>query len=262
MKIAVCAKQIPDPANTMEYSEGTLNRPDEQVLDDTDRYGIEIALQLKEKFDAEVTIISMGPEGTQKGLQQALQMGADKAYFVDDLSLKGANSLMTANVLSQLALKSEADIVIFGTESTDGYSGTVPQQVSRFLNLDCISYVKGIEINDEVKLTRQTIEGSENVNLPENCVISVTAGGVEPRYPNFKDIMAAKTKPVEKIDLDTLDLTAKQNLEFVTIENVESSKVGEKVVDEGEAFNKIIEKLKELKAIWKLWLLEKCPIQH
>ena len=176
MKIAVCAKQIPDPANTMEYSEGTLNRPDEQVLDDTDRYGIEIALQLKEKFDAEVTIISMGPEGTQKGLQQALQMGADKAYFVDDPSLKGANSLMTANVLSQLALKSEADIVIFGTESTDGYSGTVPQQVSRFLNLDCISYVKGIEINDEVKLTRQTIEGSENVNLPEKCVISVTAG--------------------------------------------------------------------------------------
>lgn len=66
MKIAVCAKQIPDPANTMEYSEGTLNRPEEQVLDDTDRYGIEIALQLKEKFDAEVTIISMGPEGTQK----------------------------------------------------------------------------------------------------------------------------------------------------------------------------------------------------
>ena len=57
-------------------------------MDDTDRYGIEVALQLKEKFDAEVTIISMGPSGTQKGLQQALQMGADKAIFVDDNSLK------------------------------------------------------------------------------------------------------------------------------------------------------------------------------
>ena len=61
--------------------------------------------------------------------------------------------------------------------------------------------------------------------------------------------MAAKSKPVEKIDLATLELTAEQNLEFVTIENVESSKAGEKIVDEGEAFNQIIEKLKELKAI-------------
>ena len=41
MKIAVCAKQIPDPANPIEYSNGNVVRPEEQVLDDTDRYGIE-----------------------------------------------------------------------------------------------------------------------------------------------------------------------------------------------------------------------------
>ena len=46
MKIAVCAKQIPDPANEITYSNGTIQRPEEQVLDDTDRYGIEVALQL------------------------------------------------------------------------------------------------------------------------------------------------------------------------------------------------------------------------
>ena len=167
MKIAVCAKQIPDPAVEITYSEGSIVRPEEQVLDDTDRYGIEVALQLKEKFDAEVTIISMGPSGTQKGLQQALQMGADKAIFVDDDSLKGANSLMTANVLSEMAKSLSADIVIFGTESTDGYSGTVPQQVSRYLDLECISYVKAIEVDDDVTLTRQTVEGSEKLNMPD-----------------------------------------------------------------------------------------------
>ena len=108
----------------------------------------------------------MGPAGTMKGLQQALQMGADKAIYVDDDSLKGANSLMTANVLSELAKTTDSDIVIFGTESTDGYSGTVPQQVSRFLKLDCISYVKALEIGDDVLLTRQTTEGSEKVKMP------------------------------------------------------------------------------------------------
>ncbi len=249
MNITVCAKQIPDPANEITYENGIISRPEEQVLDDTDRYGIEIALQLKEKYDGEVTVISMGPAGTQKGLQQALQMGADKTLYVDDESLKGANSLMTASVLSELAKTTNADIVIFGTESTDGYTGTVPQQVARFLNLDCISYIKAIEISENVILTRQTLDGSEKVNMPEKCVLSVTAGGVEPRYPNFKDIMAAKQKPIEKVELSSLSLDANQNLEFLNIEKLENSKNGEKIIDEGEAYQVIIEKLKELKAI-------------
>ena len=249
MNITVCAKQIPDSSNEIVYENGLIKRPHEQVLDDTDRYGIELALQLKQKFDSQVTIISMGPSGSQKGLQQALQMGADKAYYVDDQELVGANSLMTANVLAELAKFSDADIVIFGTESTDGYSGTVPQQVSRFLRLDCISYVKAIEIDDVVTLTRQTLDGSEKVAMPEKCVISVTAGGVEPRYPNFKDIMAAKSKPLEKVELSSLNLTITQNLEFVDIQNIENSKNGTKIIDEGDAYLEIINKLKELKII-------------
>ena len=249
MKIAVCAKQIPDPANPIEYSDGQIVRPEEQVLDDTDRYGIEVALQLKEKFNAEVTVISMTKVGTEKGIQQALQMGPDKALVLEDDSLKGASSIMTSNVLSELAKKVDADIIIFGTESTDGYSGVVPQQVSRILNLPCISYVKNIEIDDKVTLTRQTIEGSEKIILPSKCVISVTASGVEPRYPNFKDIMAAKNKPVEIISLNDIQYTAEQNMEFLGIEDVSSTKEGEKIIDEGESHNIIIEKLKEIKAI-------------
>ena len=249
MKIAVCAKQIPDPANPIKYSDGQIIRPEEQVLDDTDRYGIEVALQLKEKFNAEVTVISMTKVGTEKGIQQALQMGPDKALVLEDDSLKGASSIMTSNVLSELAKKVDADIIIFGTESTDGYSGVVPQQVSRILNLPCISYVKNIEIDDKVTLTRQTIEGSEKINLPSKCVISVTASGVEPRYPNFKDIMAAKNKPVEIISLNDIQYTAEQNMEFLGIEDVSSTKEGEKIIDEGESHNIIIEKLKEIKAL-------------
>ena len=249
MKIAVCAKQIPDPANPIEYKDGNVVRPDEQVLDDTDRYGIEIALLLKEKFDAEVTVISMTKVGTQKGIQQALQMGPDKALVLEDESLIGSNSLMTSNVLSELAKKVDADILIFGTESTDGYAGVVPQQVSRILNIPCISYVKNIEINDDVTLTRQTIEGSEKVKLPEKCVLSVTASGVEPRYPNFKDIMAAKNKEVEIISSNDIDINIEQNMNFLEIEEISNSKQGEKITDEGEAYQLIIDKLKEIKAI-------------
>ncbi len=249
MKIAVCAKQIPDPANPIEYKDGNVLRPSEQVLDDTDRYGIEVALLLKEKFDAEVTVISMTKVGTEKGIQQALQMGADKALVIEDDALVGSNSLMTSNVLSELAKKVDADIVIFGTESTDGYAGVVPQQVSRILNIPCISYVKNIGINDEVTLTRQTIEGSEKIKLPKKCVISVTASGVEPRYPNFKDIMAAKNKEVKIISTNEIDLNTEQNMKFLEIKDISTTKQGEKVVDDGEAYQLIIDKLKEIKAI-------------
>jgi len=178
-----------------------------------------------------------------------LQMGADKALVIEDESLKNSNSLMTSNVLSEIAKLAQADIVIFGTESSDGYSGVVPQQVSRYLDLPCISYVKGIEINDETLLTRQTITGSEKVVMPSKCVISVTASGVEPRYPNFKDIMAAKSKVVEQVDISSINLTAEQNQEFIEIKSISNDKSGEKHIDEGEAFNLIIEKLKEIKAI-------------
>ena len=249
MKIAVCAKQIPDPANPIEYSNGNVVRPEEQVLDDTDRYGIEVALLLKEKYDAEVTVISMTNIGTEKGIQQALQMGPDKALVLQDDSLVGSNSLMTSNVLSELAKIVEADIIIFGTESTDGYSGVVPQQVSRILSIPCISYVKNIEIADDVTLTRQTIEGSEKVKLQEKCVISVTASGVEPRYPNFKDIMAAKNKEVKVITKNDIDFKTDQNMKFIEIKDISTTKQGEKITDEGDADKVIIEKLKEIKAI-------------
>jgi len=72
---------------------------------------------------------------------------------------------------------------------------------------------------------------------------------VEPRYPNFKDIMAAKSKPIEDVNINELNITAKQNLKFLEIEEVENSKNGQKIIDEGEAYNTIIEKLKELKII-------------
>jgi electron transfer flavoprotein beta subunit len=156
---------------------------------------------------------------------------------------------MTASVLSELAKTTEADIVIFGTESTDGYTGTVPQQVARFLQLDCISYIKAIEISENVTLTRQTLEGSEKVIMPQKCILSVTAGGVEPRYPNFKDIMAAKQKPIEKVELSSLTMNASQNLEFLDIQQLENSKNGETIVDEGDAYQVVIEKLQELKVI-------------
>ena len=91
MKIAVCAKQIPDPANPIEYSNGNVVRPDEQVLDDTDRYGIEVALQLKEKR-AEIVDKKRISEITKKISQKTRKLGGNPKLFQSMLNLNQAHN--------------------------------------------------------------------------------------------------------------------------------------------------------------------------
>ena len=86
MRVMVCVKQIPDPASPYELDPDThfLQRPTDQVLDDTDRYGVEMGLMIAEQTEGTVALISMGPAGNLQGIRQALAMGADKAIVVDD----------------------------------------------------------------------------------------------------------------------------------------------------------------------------------
>ncbi len=81
MHVVVCVKQIPDPSGTYTLDPEThfLVRPDEQVLDDTDRYGVEMGLQIAQAHGGSVTLVSMGPKGSMQGIRQALAMGADRA---------------------------------------------------------------------------------------------------------------------------------------------------------------------------------------
>ena len=144
MKIAVCVKQIPDPATPYELDPENhyVVRPDEQVLDDTDRYGVEVALQLAEETESTVTLVSMSPAGGLQGIRQALAMGADDAVVVDDASLRGADALTTARVLSAAIQRAGFDLVIAGSESTDGYTGVVPQQMAELLDPRAIEEVE------------------------------------------------------------------------------------------------------------------------
>ena len=90
--------------------------------------------------------------------------------------------------------------IIAGTESSDGYTGTVPEQIAEVLGLPSITFAKTVEIADgTLKVNRQTEAGYDEVTCSLPAVVSVTAGVVEPRYPSFKGIMAAKSKPVDTV---------------------------------------------------------------
>ncbi len=258
MNVVVCVKQIPDPASPGSLDANHfLDRSGKLILDDSDAYGVEMALQLVDKAGGgEVTLVSMAPNGETGGLRTALAMGAAKAVLVSDDALKGSDALGTAKVLAAAIKRNEFDLILAATESTDGYTGTTPVQVAELLGLPAVTFAKHIEVDGStVKIQRQTEAGYDEVTCPLPALVTVTAGVVEPRYPSFKGIMAAKGKPLDQVTVADLGLDAGSvgaagaGQTITNVSAAEERKAGEVVVDEGDAFQKIVAFLDQLKVI-------------
>jgi electron transfer flavoprotein beta subunit len=254
MNVAVCVKQIPDPATPgkLDPNTKTLVRQGKLILDDSDAYGVEMALQLVDKAGGgEVTLVSMAPNNETSGLRTGLAMGAAKAILVSDESLQGADALTTAKVLAAAIKRANPDLVLAATESTDGYTGTTPVQVAELLGLPSVTFAKHVESDgSSVKVNRQTEAGFDEVECPLPALVTVTAGVVEPRYPSFKGIMAAKGKPVEELKVADLGIElGSTGQEIVDIAPAEERKAGEIVQDEGDAYQRIVAFLEGLKVI-------------
>jgi electron transfer flavoprotein beta subunit len=258
MNVIVCVKQIPDPAlpGALDPGTNTLKRDGKLILDESDSYGVEMALQLVDAAGGgEVSLVSMAPNGEVSGLRTALAMGAAKAVLVSDPALQGSDALTTAKVLAAAVQRlGGADLVIAATESSDGYTGTVPEQMAEALGLPSVTFAKKVTVTGgQLDVQRQTEEGYDDVTCPLPALVSVTAGVVEPRYPSFKGIMAAKSKPVDTVTASDLGVTpvgwsgAGQQITSVTA--AEARQAGEIVEDDGETFTKVIAFLENLKVI-------------
>ena len=258
MNVIVCVKQIPDPAmpGELDSSTNTLKREGKLILDESDSYGVEMALQLVAAAgDGEVSLVSMAPNNEVSGLRTALAMGAAKGILISDPSLQGSDALTTAKVLAAaIGRLGGADLVIAATESSDGYTGTVPEQMAEVLGLPSVTFAKHVVVDGgSLKVNRQTEDGYDEVTCPLPAVISVTAGVVEPRYPSFKGIMAAKSKPVETVTAADLGVSPvgwdAAGQKITDVAKAEARKAGEIIEDDGEGYAKIVAFLENLKVI-------------
>jgi len=257
LKVVVCVKQIPDPNTTgqLEPSTHFLKRDGvEAVMDPGDESGVEAGLQLVEKHGGDVTVVSMGPERGLDAVRKALAMGAGKGVLISDDALRGSDALTTAKVLAAAIKKDGFDLVIAATESTDGYTGIVPQAIAELLDVPAVSFAKSVEYDGAtLKVQRQTEAGYDVVEAQLPAVVSVTAGANEPRYPSLKGIMGAKSKPMDRLTAADLGIgdaggaTAGQTI--TAVEPAPERAAGEIVKDEGEAAKRIAEFLVEKKVI-------------
>ena len=152
MNVAVCVKQIPDTSlpSALDAVDHTLLREGKLTMDDSDSYGVEMGLQLVEAAGGgEVCLISMAPDGETSGLRNALAIGAARAVLVSDSVLSGSDALGTAKVLAAVVRRLEPDLVLAATESTDGYTGTVPVQIAELLGWPSVSFAKHVEFAGE-----------------------------------------------------------------------------------------------------------------
>ncbi len=259
MKVVVCVKQIPDPADpgALDPESKTLVRDAKLILDESDSYGVEMALQLVDAAgEGEVHLVSMAPNNETAGLRTALAMGAASATLISDEALKGSDALGTAKVLAAAIARQEPDLVLAATESSDGYTGTVPEQVAALMDLPSVTFAKSVAVDGGMaKVQRQTEAGYDEVECPLPALVSVTAGVVEPRYPSFKGIMAAKSKPVDELDLGGLGIDAGSvgwagaGQEIVSIADAPAREAGEVIEDEGDAYERIVSFLDDLKVL-------------
>ena len=255
--IAVLVKQIPDPAVL-----GSLDadfryvRTGKIVLDDADLYGVEVALQLRDAAGGgDVFVVSMAPGGEATGVRTALAMGADRAVIVSDDALKNAHALATAKVLNA-AIDSvgTVDLVIAGTESSDGYSGTLPAHIAALRDVSALTFATHVTCEgNTVTIKRQSNDGIDEVTADLPAVVSVTAGVVEPRYPNFKGIMAAKSKPADVVTLSDLGVDpaflAIDSQKVIGVDDAPGRASGVKFDDVENAADKIVEFLESIGAL-------------
>lgn len=252
MNVTVLVKFVPNPTGTPELGPDNLliRSGADGALDPGDEYGLELALQLAEASGGEVTVVSMGPEEASAAVLRALAMGAHRGLLVTDDALRGADALVTARVLAAAIARTTYDLVIAGSESTDGYTGTVPVTVAELLGLPSVTAVRKLEADGGgFRIERQTEGGYDVLQSAAPALVTVTAGATEPRYPSLKGIMAAKSKPLDRVsaaDLGVSDLAASQSVAAVIDA---PAKAGGEIVSGDEAIAKIADLLQEAKVI-------------
>jgi electron transfer flavoprotein beta subunit len=244
MRILTCVKYVPDPVDEVSFTPGhTLDRAaSSSLLSELDEYAVEQALRVSDALpDASVAALTVGPSDAEAALRKALQMGAAEAYLVCDDAVVGSDVFGTVAVLAA-AVRTVPDVglVVCGMTSTDGETGVVPALLAAALGWPLLSMAASVEVAGSVlRATRVDEAGARTVEAPMPAVLSVTDQTGEPRYPTFKDVMAAKKKPVTEwsladlgVDPATVGADAAR-VEIAAVTRNPERQAGRVVVDEG-----------------------------
>ena len=183
-----------------------------------DEIAVEEALRLKEKGIAtEVITISIGPTQVQETIRNALAMGADSGIFIE--ATNNLEPLNIAKIISSVAKKESIDLMILGKQAIDDDMNATGQMIAALLGWPQATFASKVEISDKKAVVSREVDGStENIEVALPAVISTDLRLNEPRYASLPNIMKAKKKPINQIQVDELNLKIEQRLDILKVE--------------------------------------------
>jgi len=204
----VCVTSVPDTASVIKIG------PDGTNIDETgikwivspfDEYALEEALQLTEAKGGEVTAVTYGPARSEAALRDCLARGAQKAVHVIGGEATLGDSITIAKVLAKALEGREYDLVLCGNMGVGTDCSQVGPMLAELLGIPHVGNVTKLEVGDgSLSAGREVEGGQEQVESPMPALLTCQKGLNEPRYAALKGIMAAKRKPVEKIEVASL----------------------------------------------------------
>jgi electron transfer flavoprotein beta subunit len=156
---------------------------------------LEMALEIKDRFGAAVTAITMGPPQAADVLRQALYMGADRVLLLTDRLFAGADTLATSAVLSRAVKQLQGvGLILCGRQAIDGNTAQVGPQVAEKLGINQLTYVTRVEQLDKTKCScwREVEGGRELAESKLPVLLTVTGTANSPRPFSAKRIMRYK----------------------------------------------------------------------
>jgi len=206
----VCMASVPDTASVIKVGgdgKGIDDSGIKWIVSPYDEYALEEALQLTEAKGGEVTVVTYGPDHAEAALRDCLARGAHQAVHILGGQATLGDSFTIAKVLAAALKDREYDIVLCGIKGVGTDCSQVGQMLAELLDLPHVATVTELEVGDGSLAAGRDVEGGrEKVESPLPALVTCQKGLNEPRYAALKGIMAAKKKPVEKIEVASLGI--------------------------------------------------------
>lgn len=221
MKIVVCVKRVLDPqvkARVKTDGSGIDLANAKMTMNPFDENALEEALRLREAGIAkEIVAVSVGAGKTEETLRHALAMGADRAInIVNETTLE---PLAIAKILKEIVGREQPGLVLAGKQAIDDDCNQTAQMLAALLGWGQSTFVSKLDIEADTAITTREVDaGLETISIKMPAVISVDLRLNEPRYVKLPDVMKAKRKPMEKIELNSLGLDTANRITTLQVE--------------------------------------------
>ena len=201
MKILVCISNVPDTTTKVSFTNNNteLNPAGVQyILNPYDEIALARAIEIAEARTGTVSVIHVGEINSEPTIRKALAIGADDAIRVN---APAHDSYFVAKQIAHVAMQENYDLILTGRESSDFNGSQVPAMVGELLNIPSVSIVKKITMEGSSATLEREIEGGKEIivaNLP--LIASASEGMAEPKIPNMRGIMSARSKPLNVVE--------------------------------------------------------------